>query len=197
METPLLNRVKMISMDTIEREEVKWLWKPYIPYGKITIVQGDPGEGKTSFVLKLTSELSRGRCFEDEIEVKRDPINIIYQTAEDGLGDTIIPRLQDAGADLSRVLAIDETEKSISMQDDEIEQSIIENKAKLLILDPIQAYLGDKVDMHRANETRNATKKLAAVAERTGCAIVLIGHMNKGSGAKAAYRGIGSIDFLH
>jgi len=181
-------------MDSIEREEIKWLWKPYIPYGKITIVQGDPGEGKTTFVLKLASELSRGCCFDDENE--RIPINIIYQTAEDGLADTVKPRLEDAGADCTKVLVIDDSEESLSMQDDRLERAIVQTGAKLLILDPIQAYLGEKVDMHRANETRDVTKKLAAVAERTGCAIVLIGHMNKGSGAKAAYRGIGSIDFF-
>lgn len=193
METPQSNKVKIIVMDTIKREEIKWLWKPYIPYGKITIVQGDPGEGKTIFVLKLASELSLGRCFDED---NREPINIIYQTAEDGLADTVKPRLEDAGADCTRVMVIDDSEESLSMQDNRLERAIEQTGAKLLILDPIQAYLGDKVDMHRANETRDVTKKLAALAERTGCAVVLIGHMNKGSGAKAAYRGIGSIDFF-
>lgn len=193
METPQSNKVKIIVMDTIEREEIKWLWKPYIPYGKITIVQGDPGEGKTTFVLKLASELSRGQCFDED---NREPINVIYQTAEDGLADTVKPRLEDAGADCTRVMVIDDSEESLSMQDNRLERAIEQTGAKLLILDPIQAYLGDKVDMHRANETRDVTKKLAALAERTGCAVVLIGHMNKGSGAKAAYRGIGSIDFF-
>ena len=181
-------------MDTIEREEIKWLWKPYIPYGKITIVQGDPGEGKTSLILKLASELSLGRCFgEDEL---REPINIIYQTAEDGLADTVKPRLEDSGADCKRIMVIDDSEDSLSMNDVRIEAAIRTTGAKLLILDPLQAYLGDKVDMNRANETRDITKRLGTIAEKTGCAVVLIGHMNKGSGAKAAYRGIGSIDFF-
>lgn len=195
METPELNKVKIIVMDTIDREEVKWLWKPYIPYGKITIVQGDPGEGKTTFVLKLASELSQGRCF-NETEGDRKPINIIYQTAEDGLADTVKPRLEDAGADCSKIMVIDDSEESLSMQDHRLEWGIEQTGAKLLILDPIQAYLGERVDMHRANETRDVTKRLASLAERTGCAVVLIGHMNKGSGAKAAYRGMGSIDFF-
>lgn len=187
--------VKIICMDTVEREEIKWLWKPYIPYGKITIVQGDPGEGKTTLVLKLASELSQGKCFDDEGE-NREPINIIYQTAEDGLADTVKPRLEDSGADCSRVMVIDDSDESLSMDDSRLERAIEQTGAKLLILDPLQAYLGDKVDMHRANETRDVTKKLASLAERTGCAVVLIGHMNKGSGSKAAYRGIGSIDFF-
>lgn len=194
MQKPQFNQLKIIVMDTIEREEIKWLWKPYIPYGKITIVQGDPGEGKTSLILKLASELSLGRCFgEDEL---REPINIIYQTAEDGLADTVKPRLEDSGADCKRIMVIDDSEDSLSMNDVRIEAAIRTTGAKLLILDPLQAYLGDKVDINRANETRDITKRLGTIAEKTGCAVVLIGHMNKGSGAKAAYRGIGSIDFF-
>jgi len=184
-------------MDTIQSEEIKWLWYPYIPYGKLTIVQGDPGEGKTTFALNLAAKLSLGENFENDSESEdREPINVIYQTAEDGLADTVKPRLEAAGADCSKILVIDESEKSLSMKDDRIEQTLEQTHAKLLILDPIQAYLGDNVDMNRANETRNVTKRIAALAERTGCAIILIGHMNKGGGQKAAYRGIGSIDFF-
>ena len=191
------SEVKIISMDTVQREEIKWLWYPYIPFGKLTIVQGDPGEGKTTFALKLAAELSVGKCFGDNEKTEpREPIQIIYQTAEDGLADTIKPRLEDAGADCSKILVIDESEKSLSMQDDRIERALEQTHAKLLILDPIQAFLGDRVDINRANETREITKKLGFLAERTGCAVILIGHMNKGSGAKAAYRGVGSIDFF-
>ena len=101
-----------------------------------------------------------------------------------------------AGADCSRVKVIDDSEKSLYMDDEHLEKALRETKAKLLILDPLQAYLGDRVDMNRANEAREMTKKLGAMAERTGCAVILVGHMNKGSGAMAAYRGIGSIDFF-
>lgn len=181
-------------MDKVQRTEIKWLWYPYIPYGKLTIVQGDPGEGKTIFALRLAAELSKGRCFDCAEE--HEPVNIIYQTAEDGLSDTVKPRLEDAGADCSRVLVIDDSDKPLSMQDGRIEAALEQTQAKLLILDPIQAFLGDKVDMNRANETRTITKKLSALAEQTGCAIIMIGHMNKCGGMKAAYRGIGSIDFF-
>ena len=188
--------VKIFSMDMIKAEEIKWLWYPYIPYGKITIIQGDPGEGKTTFILKLAAMLSLGKCFGngEEIEIQ-EPVNIIYQTAEDGLADTIKPRLTEAEADCTKILVIDDSEKSLHMQDERIEQAIKKVNAKVLVLDPIQAYLGEKVDMNRANEAREVTKHLASIAERTGCAIILIGHMNKGGGTKAAYRGIGSVDF--
>ena len=191
------SKLKIISMDTVKAEEIKWLWKPYIPFGKLTIIQGDPGEGKTTFSLWLASLLTQGKGFDEEGNiVQTEPVNVVYQTAEDGLADTVKPRLMAAGADCSRVKVIDDSEKSLYMDDERLEEALRETKAKLLILDPLQAYLGDRVDMNRANEAREMTKKLGAMAERTGCAVILIGHMNKGSGAKAAYRGIGSIDFF-
>jgi len=189
--------VKIISMDTVQEEEIKWLWKPYIPFGKLTIIQGDPGEGKTTFALQLAALLSLGKGFAESENIGvTEPVNVIYQTAEDGLADTVKPRLISAGADCSKIKVIDDSEKSLSMDDERLELAINMTGAKALILDPLQAYLGDKVDMNRANEAREMTKKLGAIAERTGCAVILIGHMNKGSGAKAAYRGIGSIDFF-
>lgn len=187
--------VKILSMDRVQSQKVKWLWYPYIPLGKITIVQGDPGEGKTTFVLNLAAMLSQGKHFEDNQQIET-PLFIIYQTAEDGLADTVKPRLEEAGADCSKVLVIDDSEKSLTMDDERLEKAINQTGAKVLILDPIQAYLGQGVDMNRANEARDMTKKLGQIAERTGCAIILIGHMNKAGGSKAAYRGIGSIDFF-
>jgi hypothetical protein len=123
------------------------------------------------------------------------PFPVIYQSAEDGMGDTIKPRLMEAGADLERVLSIVEDKVQLSLLDVRIEQAIREHKARLMILDPIQGYIGSHVDLNRANEIRSVLKSVSAVAERTGCAIVLIGHLNKASGASSAYRGLGSIDF--
>lgn len=123
-----------------------------------------------------------------------EPIHIIYQTAEDGIEDTIKPRLVKEGADCSMIRVIDEADKELSMTDDRLEQAIIETKARLIILDPIQAYIGATVDMHRANEIRPVLKHLGIIAEKHNCAIILIGHMNKASGSKSTYRGLGSID---
>jgi len=123
------------------------------------------------------------------------PMNVIYQTAEDGLADTIKPWLTTMAADCGRVLVIDESEKELTMGDKRLEQAIHETGAGLAILDPLQAYLGNGVDMHRANEVRPIFKRLGQMAEATGCAVVLIGHMNKMQGTKSAYRGLGSIDF--
>lgn len=187
--------LRLIKMSDVESEEIEWLWYPFIPYGKLTIVQGDPGDGKTTLVLNIAARLSRGDGFDSDMKVS-EPMNVVYQTAEDGLSDTVKPRLEAAQADCERVLVIDESRKSLSMADERIEEALIQTKARLLILDPIQAYLGGGIDINRANETREMTKKLSLLAEKYKCAIVLIGHMNKAAGNKAAYRGMGSIDFF-
>ena len=186
--------LKLISIGEIKAEEVKWLWYPYLPRGKLTIVLGNPGEGKTTFVLAVIAALTRGET-RPENEKTLEPLNVIYQTAEDGLADTIKPRLAAAGADCSRVLVIDESQQELTLCDERLEQAVQQTEAQLIVLDPIQAYLGDGVDMHRANEVRPVLKRVAAMAECTGCAVILIGHMNKAQGLKSGYRGLGSIDF--
>ena len=187
--------LKIIRMSEVQSQEIEWLWYPFIPYGKLTIVQGDPGDGKTTLILNIAAKVSRGESLENGMNVPK-PINVIYQTAEDGLADTVKPRLEKAGADCERILVIDESDKSLSMVDERLEQTLLQTKARMLILDPIQAYLGGGMDMNRANEAREMTKKLGILAEKYQCAIVLIGHMNKAGGNKAAYRGMGSIDFF-
>ncbi|HCA30124.1 MAG TPA: hypothetical protein DEP23_11425 [Ruminococcaceae bacterium] len=187
-------KVNIITMSEVQAQPVKWLWYPYIPYGKITLIQGDPGDGKTTFVLAVAALLSNGNPM-PECDSTDSPQTVIYQTAEDGLADTIKPRLEEVGADCTRVVVIDESEAPLSFSDGRIEQAIVKTGAKLLILDPLQAYLGIDVDMHRANEIRPIFKTLGGVAERTGCAILIIGHMNKAmSQTKGLYRGLGSID---
>lgn len=184
---------RLIRMSEVETQEVHWLWYPYIPQSKLTIIQGNPGEGKTTLALWIAAICSQGQALPGM--ESRDPINILYQTAEDGLGDTIKPRLMSAGADLSRILCIDETERSLSLFDSRIEQAVKSTNAKLLILDPLQGYLGRDVDMNRANEIRDVLKRLTLIADQTGCSIVLIGHLNKAVGTNSAYRGLGSMDF--
>lgn len=184
--------VPMICMDDVEQTEVDWLWYPYIPFGKLTIVQGNPGEGKTFFAMQLAAACTNQKFLPDMEPF--EPFNMIFQTAEDGLGDTVKPRLVSSGADLKRVLVIDDAENPLSLADDRIEKAIRENNAKLMVIDPLQAFLGANVDMNRANEVRPIFRKLADIAQSTGCAIVMIGHLNKASGTQSAYRGLGSID---
>jgi archaellum biogenesis ATPase FlaH len=184
--------LKLIRMNEVEATAINWLWYPYIPYGKITVIQGDPGDGKTTVVLAIAAALTTGAALPESGKTA-EPMTVIFQTAEDGLGDTVKPRLVQSGADCGRVIVIDESEKELSLSDLRIEQAIIQTGAKLFILDPLQAYLGADVDMHRANEIRPILKRIGAIAEQTGCAIVVIGHLNKGTN-KSQYRGLGSID---
>ena len=185
--------LELIRMSDIQPEEVQWLWYPYIPLGKLTVIQGDPGEGKTTFVLAMIAALTKGEALPEREPL--DPVNILYQTAEDGLADTIRPRLDALGADCSRVLVIDESKRELSLSDERIRQAMEETGAKLLVLDPLQAYLGAEVDMHRANEVRPILKRLGSVAEQMGCAVILIRHLNKMQGQKSGHRGMGSVDF--
>ena len=196
--------LKLINMEQVEVEKIDWLLYPFIPFGKVTIVQGDPGEGKTTMVLQIIAKLTKGEAVlpsgsnESALEEKTmvlEPVNVIYQTAEDGLGDTIKPRLLSAGADCSRVMVIDDNDQALTMMDARLEEAIIQTKARLVVLDPIQGFLGTDVDMHRANEIRPLMKRVAVLAEKYHCAIILIGHMNKNSNGKSSYRGLGSIDF--
>ena len=173
-------KLKLINIDSVEVEQVEWLLYPFIPYGKVTIIQGDPGEGKTTMVLQIIAKLTRGEPIlpvtdttktkekrGDEVDSENEdldaednmqeqssvsPVNVIYQTAEDGLGDTIKPRLLAAGADCSKVLVIDDSDQPLTMADVRLEEAIVQTKAKMVVLDPIQGFLGADVDMHRANE---------------------------------------------
>lgn len=132
--------LKLIHMDQVEVEEIEWLFYPFIPYGKVTIIQGDPGEGKTTVVLQIIAKLTKGEAILSETsegkseETGVEPINVIYQTAEDGLGDTIKPRLLAAGADCSRVLVIDDQDQPLTMVDARLEEAIIQTKAVELLM---------------------------------------------------------------
>ncbi len=144
--------LKMIKMSDVQSQTVDWLWYPFIPYGKLTIIQGDPGDGKTTLILNIAARLSKGEGLDNDMKVTEP--------------------------------------------DERLETAIKQTGARVLILDPIQAYLGGTMDMNRANEARDMTKRLSLLAEKYKCAILLIGHMNKAGGNKAAYRGMGSIDFF-
>lgn len=186
----MLEYDEIINLSDVKETKTRWLGKPYFPLGKITIVQGDPGEGKTTFMLNFIA------AYTNPINKERPPIHTIYLNAEDGLADTIKPRLIAAKANCDYVHTIDDTHMALTIDDQRIEDAIVMTGARLLVIDPLQAYLGANIDMHRANEIRPVMSRLAGIAERTGCAIVLIGHMNKAQGMKSTYRGLGSIDLI-
>ncbi len=177
----------------ITPKPVEWLWYPYIPFGKLTVIQGDPGEGKSTFVLNLVALLTKGLSMPDGFPVPRPGV-AIYQCAEDGTADTIKPRLEQAGADCEKVAYIIDDDIALTLEDGRIESAIKQTGARVFIIDPLQAFIPPDSDMQSATKMRSMLRKLANTAEQYHCAVILIGHMNKGSGAKTLYRGLGSID---
>ena len=173
---------------------MKWLWYPYIPFGKVTLLQGDPGDGKSKFMLSLAALLSKGEALPFSDEEEREPITIIYQTTEDDADDTVVPRFNSAGGNGDNLIFIKEDMKSLSFGDNRIREAIEKYNAKLLILDPMSSYIGESCSMNNANETRAEFNHLIAVAKETGCAIVIIAHMNKMKDSNPLYRTNGSID---
>jgi 5S rRNA maturation endonuclease (ribonuclease M5) len=190
---PSPQEVKLLCMAGVKAEKVDWLWKPYIPKGKVTLVEGDPGIGKSTATLGIATGVTLGRGIPGQEPTK--PSNVVIASAEDGLGDTIRPRLDAMGADVSRIFAID---GALTLDEHGfilLESYLEKIRPVLLIIDPLVAYLGAGVDIHRANETRAVMSRLARLAERFGVAIIAIRHLTKGSMSKAIYRGLGSIDF--
>lgn len=196
----------VVRLADVEPEAVDWLWYPYIPRGKLTLLEGDPSAGKTWLALTIAAIVSRGWPWPDvEDGIPRsghEPEAVLYMTAEDGIADTIRPRLDAAGADVSRVYCLtasrdaDGAEHSVTLRDvDVLDAALSENKPALLAVDPLQAYLGADVDMHRANEVRPVLAAFARLAERHGCAVLCIRHLSKARAERALYRGLGSIDF--
>jgi len=180
-------------LDTIQPVEVKYLAKPYLPLGKISLLIGDPGIGKSTIAVNIAAALSTGRPI---LESESEPIigSVIYQSAEDNVADTLKPRLMAAGADCSKIAVIECGGLDISDDCQILENAIRDTKSKLLLLDPLQAYIGKDADMCRAADMRRLMGGLAVIAEKHECVILTIGHMNKASGAKSLYRGLGSID---
>ncbi len=192
-ENAIIEHPALINMEEVEIRDVEYLWYPYIPLGKITLIDGDPGEAKSWFALAVAAKVSLG-------EYDRKPANVIVASLEDDEDDCMKPRLEDLGADMKRIKSIDKNfplmlnEKGLQV----FEEYIKETHAELLILDPILGYMAE-ADMHRANEMRAITSQLRRIASENNCSIVGIRHLTKpgkGLSGKAIYRGLGSIDLI-
>ena len=193
-----------ILLSTVSPEEVDWFWEGRIPLGKLTVIDGDPGTGKSTLTLDLAARASRGGPMPDGSGY-RAPVGVVILSGEDGLADTIVPRLTSAGADLTRIVALtecpdgegEETHPPVLPGDlGVIRQAIARVEAKLLIIDPLMAYLGADTNSHRDQDIRRVLFRVAALAEETGVAVVVVRHLNKSGGGPALYRGGGSIGII-
>jgi hypothetical protein len=186
--------LRVRCMADVEAEEVEWLWYPYIAKRKLTILEGDPGLGKSWLTCAIASAVSHGRGLPGATTFAAG--NVLMLSAEDGLGDTLRPRLDAVGANVQRVFALDEPLTFDAIGVLKLEAAIIQYKPSLVIIDPLFAFTGGKVDIHRANECRAISAPLAAIAERNGCAMLAVRHLGKSrGGGHALNAGIGSIDF--
>ena len=189
-------KLEITKASEVKVKSVEWLWYPYIPYGKVTVIQGEAGDGKSTFILKLAAMLTRGEPMPFTDGEGAEPVNVIYQSTEDDADDTIVPRFIAAGGDTDRLLFISEKERYLSFSDERLLEAIRQTEAKLIILDPLSAYIGETTSINSANEVRRQFRPLIDIAKEQGCAIVIVHHMNKAIGQKALNRSVGSVDIV-
>ncbi|MDD2494932.1 MAG: AAA family ATPase [Tissierellia bacterium] len=196
----MTERFKLTSFKDIEEQETYWLWRPYLPLGKLSFIAGDPGVGKSFLTTFLASVISNGEKF----PFSNDNVpqgNVIIQNGEDGAGDTIKKRLVLCNANYDNIYTIEltkehELDNNILLDDiEEIEQLLKTIKPSLMIFDPITSFLGSDTNMNAATDTRRALKPISKLAEKYNCAIVFVIHRNKSDkGGNQLYKLLGSID---
>ena len=193
--------LKLTPMSEIERELAEYLFYPYVPKGKLTIMAGVSGSTKTWLCLYLATVISTGGQFitDNEIGLKRRPGRVLFQTKENDYAVDVRYRLDVLGADLKNIIMLDDADidgkgRPLTLTDPRLKTAISQQGIDLLIFDPIQSYLGAGVDFHRANEVRPVMDGLVKIAAETGCGIVLVSHLNKDGNMSALDRILGSSD---
>lgn len=192
----------VVTLSDVTPERVRWRWKPYLAAGKLTVVDGDPGDGKSTLAVDLAARYSTGSPMPDGAD-SDGPGDVLVLSAEDGIADTIRPRVDAASGDPTRVHVLKEVVEAgkdrppdLTCDLDVIRAEIERHDVRLVIVDPLMAFLGADVDSHRDQDVRRVLHPLSKLAEATGVALLVIRHLNKGGGAKAVYRGGGSIGII-
>lgn len=200
--TQHLKTLKCVSLDEFEPENVKFLVDPYLPLGKLTILDGDPGIGKSYFWMDLAARVTTGRAYPWETSLRAGR-RVLVLAAEDGPADTIRPRVEALGGDASRIhLIVAERETGqassidLSTDADGIMEHVLDTLPALIVIDPLTVFMGGRTDLNRINEVQEILFELVRIAERCECAVLAIRHLNKGEGRNSLYRGIGSIGFV-
>ena len=179
----------------IDKKNINWIWYPYLARGMVSILQGDPKTGKSFMLIDIMSRITNGgyKPLSDE---KFDEGTVIYQNSDDPIEYSLIERFEKQGGDLNKVFCVDESERKLYFKDlSRLENLIKEKKPLLVVIDPVQAYMGNS-DINSMGQVRESLMPLKKLAEVYNCSIVLVQHLKKGNEAKAIYKGAGSIDFV-
>jgi hypothetical protein len=189
-------------IDALRPEPIHWFWQNRIPFGKLTILEGDPNEGKTLLALDLAARLSRGAAFPGGLELPQPGATLLL-TCEDGSADTLLPRLHAAGADCSRIHLMGNpgtpASRPLVFPDDcpLLHDAIRATSARLVLIDPLVAFLSPRLPSGIDQMVRQALLPLAGLAASTGVAMLLIRHLSKTANrGRALYRGAGSIGLI-
>ena len=188
--------LELTSFQNIEKEEVTWLYDPYVPRGKLTLIAAYPGTGKTYLMCYMAACVSRGRSFFNICPFNAEPENVIYLSAEDGAGDTLKKRLEECGADMSKVFTVLDRNADLNFDSQNIENLIKQSSPALMVFDPFQAYIGADTQLNAANETRQKLNNILELAEKYNVAIAIICHFNKNQKGDAITRILGSTDIV-
>lgn len=196
---------RLVHLSDVEAKPVRWLWRGRIPLGKLTVLDGDPGLGKTTMLLDVAARVTTGTAMPDgSTSDLAGRAGVVILSAEDGLDDTIRPRLDAAGADVRRAVALvavrsddDAAERLPTLGDVEaIRAAIVSVDARLVIIDPFLAYLPSRVESKSDEKIRSVLSPLARLAEETGVSVLLVRHLNKQQSSNALYRGSGTIAII-
>lgn len=196
----------IVRMCDVKPEAVRWLWRERIALGKLTIIAGDPGLGKSFLSCDLAARVTLGSVWPDDALSYAPKGGVVMLNCEDGLADTIRPRLDCHGADVRNIVALsavrdvlnEDRQRQFDLSRDlpALEQAIVEvGECRLVVIDPVTAYLGDRHDSHKAADVRALLAPLGELAARHDVAVVGISHLNKGNGP-AMYRTMGSLAFI-
>jgi len=183
-----------IDLNTIDPKEVEWLWEPFIPFSMITIMEGDPGVGKSFLAMQLAAQISIGGELPEGQKLDRG--RVLYLSAEDDAAYTIRPRIDAMGGDPTRIrvqgdfLSLDEKGLNALMRE------VRRKPPDLLILDPLFAYVPSGQDMYKPNVIRQLLSFLKDIAETGETAVLIVRHLTKAKHDKAIYRGGGSMDVI-
>lgn len=195
-----VRRANYVHMDEVNAEAVRWLWEGRIPLGKLTVIDGDPGGGKSTLTIAIAATVTTGGKWPDGGPASAVG-SVVMLSAEDGAADTIRPRLDAAAADVRRVVLL----QSMACADGEtrpfeipgdlavLHELVAAERAVLVTVDPLMAFLAGGVNSYRDQDVRRALHPLAEMAEQTGAAVVVVRHLNKSGDLQAMYRGGGSI----